>query len=145
MMMHQHEPDGKMHVVKLQGRLLNLQPEQSLQRIWSCRKDGFQKVFGLDKWNHVETICKPTHNKLFVRDQILWHEGTSQACRDYIIETVDEKMSIDMKEWSIELAGLPWPVRAYIQQILKKELPTAADKSIRDFYDSRALEPPPAT
>lgn len=141
-MLHQHDVSGKSDTVKLHGALMTLQPGQSLKRNWICQKDGFQKVFALDKWCHVETICKISPDKLIVRDQIIWHEGKSKAQRDYTVQTNDDKMSLNMRSWSIDLAGLPWPVRGFIQGILQTELPKAADKSINDFYESRALPPP---
>lgn len=132
---------GRMSTVPLQGCLSSLDCGQSLQREWVCSKDGFHKIFSMDCWRHTELICKLDSGQLLIQDCISWHDSRSVAHREYTVQTIQDRMAIQMGEWHINLAGLTWPVRNHIEKVLRRELPKAADRSIKDFYESRAIGP----
>ncbi len=125
------EGDAKRFTL-LSPTLSYLEPGQSLHRVWGCKKKGFQTMFGLDTWKHTENISKKK-NSLRIKDEIAWHHGKSTASLEYAAFTVDDKLKFSKDKWRVDLAGLRWPVKQYVEKVLSAVLPRTTDKSIDDF------------
>ncbi|RYF05986.1 MAG: hypothetical protein EOO40_09700 [Deltaproteobacteria bacterium] len=100
-----------------------------VDRLWQCDKPGFLREHRLDSWTHTEQMRKVSPQRLEVRDAFHWHNGRSVASRSYRVEatgphTIRRKLS----DWQVEMGGVAWYVRPFVESAMRRELPKVERK-----------------
>jgi hypothetical protein len=102
----------------------NLQVGERLQRTWACSKPDCYRSLGMDEWCYREDVSKLSDDEISVEHTLLWHAGKSRASQKYIARNVDGRVFKDADDWIVNMDGLKWPIRGFVESAMRKKMTT---------------------